>query len=151
MFVDTKSVKFFSKKTLTKHQLRTVICAFASSMNVKKVTFSKRAKYVAGTYNCINRVIFIDMKQNRKNILLTFFHELAHHISCSKGKWLEYHNNATTPLISASAKFDIENKIDKLAKKLWYKHVDIKQWGKYKYGYPKSQSKRITRWLVDNY
>tara|TARA_R110000868_G_scaffold103681_17_gene285391 strand:+ start:622 stop:984 length:363 start_codon:yes stop_codon:yes gene_type:complete len=120
-------------------------------MGVRKVTFSKRAKYVAGTYNCDKQVIFIDMKQNRRNILLTFFHELAHHVAYSKGKWLEYHNNATTLLISASAKFDIENRIDKLAKKLWLLHVDVKQWGKYKYGYPKSQSKKITRWITDNY
>ena len=41
--------------------------------------------------------------------------------------------------------FDIENKIDRIGEKLWYKYVDIRQWGRYKFAYPKSQKNNIIK------
>jgi hypothetical protein len=143
-----KTKRYFSRNSISKRQLRTLICNFAWDMGVKKVSFNKRAIDIAGSYNYEKRVIFLSNKQNRREILLTFFHELAHHIaSTKKHKWLAYHMNAATPLLTPAAKFTIENKIDKLAKKLWFKHVNTKAWGRYKYGYPQSNKKNITEWI----
>ena len=41
--------------------------------------------------------------------------------------------------------FRIENRIDQLGEKLWNKYVDIRQWGKYKYSYPKAQKNNIIK------
>lgn len=140
--------KYFSNKSLSKRQLRNLICEFAWEMGVRKVSFNKKAIDIAGSYNFEKRVIFLSNKQNRREILLTFFHELAHHVaSTKKRKWLAYHMNAATPLITPAAKFAIENKIDKLAKKLWFKYVNTKAWGRYRYGYPRSNRKNITEWI----
>ena len=41
--------------------------------------------------------------------------------------------------MAADEVYRIENKIDEIGKQLWNKHVYSKQWGKYKYFYPKSE------------
>ena len=141
--------KFFSTKTLSKVQLRALICAFASMFRVRKVSFNNKAKELAGSYNFAKDVIFLSSTQCKRDMLLTFFHELSHHVKAQKGRFRRYHQNAATPLISPSTKFNIENGIDKLAQKLWHKHVDTKQWGKYRYGYPRSNRKNLTEWFGD--
>lgn len=144
--------KFFNRSSISKRQLRELIRSFAYDMEVNKVMFNKKAVNISGSYNYHKKTIFIDSKQNRKEILLTFFHELAHHVASTKKKrWLKYHKNAATPSISASAKFLIENKIDRLAKKLWFEHVNVKAWGRYKFGYPRSNRKNITEWIDMSY
>ena len=143
------SPKFFSTKTLSKAQLRTLICEFAAKHRVKKVSFNNKAKSIDGSYNFAKDVIFISSTLSKRGMLLTFFHELSHHIKAAKRRFLDYHLNAATPKISPSAKFNIENGIDKLAQKLWQKNVDTKQWGKYRYGYPRSNRKHLTEWLGD--
>jgi Zn-dependent peptidase ImmA (M78 family) len=144
-------MKLFTNGKLTKSQLRKEICAMAKDSGVKRVTFNRKAKHVMGTYNPLNKVIYIDCKQSRKDMLLTFFHEMGHFTAIKRKKWLNYHMDPGTPLISTSRKFDIENKVDKIAKELWNKHVDTKAWGKYIYGYPKSEKRASVNWLSKYY
>ena len=137
------TMKHFDTNKLTKAELRLCIKVFAKSMSVRRVAYNNKAKHLLGSYNPLNQTIFIDVKQCKQDMLLTFFHELAHHIAVSKSRWLLYHYDSSTPLISASKKFVIENKIDKLACKLWRKNVDIRCWGKYKYGYKAANKKKM--------
>ena len=140
-------MKLFANRAINRKSLRKEICLMAKESGVRKVAFSNKGKHVTGTFNAVNDVIFIDMKQTRKEMLLTFFHELGHFTAVKKRKWLMYHYNPSTPLISATEKFNIENKIDKIAKQLWNKHVDITVWGKYRYGYPQVQKREIVNWF----
>lgn len=131
-------MKFFSKK-ITLKQLRELICKFAKEKNVKKVIFNKQGKRVCGTYNATTNILYINLKQTKHKILCTFFHELAHHNAVQQKKWQNYHFNLKH--ISKNTIYKIENKIDRIGNKLWNKHVYLKQWGKYKYFYPKSEEK----------
>lgn len=142
-----KSSKIFETKKATKKQLRKLMCELAYSYGVNSLRFSKKAKYIDGSYNWHIANIFVNGKMSKYYMLLTFHHELAHHIASNQNKWKGYHMNASTPLISASKKFDIENKIDKIAQKLWFKYVNINEWGRYKYGYKKSEKKELVEWL----
>jgi hypothetical protein len=142
-----KSLKIFNTKKETKKELRQKICNLAYSLGVNSIRFSKKAKYIDGSYNWDEANIFVNGKMSKYYMLVTFFHELAHHVASSQNKWKKYHMNASTPLISPSKKFDIENKIDKIAQKLWYKYVSTKEWGRYRYGYKKSEKKELIEWL----
>lgn len=147
-----KTKKTFCTQNVSKKALRHLMCDLAYSMSVNRLRFSHGAKYISGSYNADSKNIYVDGKMKKREMLLAFFHELAHHVAYfQKGKWIVYHENAATPKISAYAKFKIENKVDKLARQLWYKHVDIKQWGKYRYGYPISQKHYIVKWLSTYY
>lgn len=147
-----KEKKFFSTQNLSKKALRKLICSLAYDMDVNKVRFAHKGKYISGSYNAEQANIFVDGKQKKKEMLLTFFHELAHHVAYfQRGKWIVYHENAATPKISPKAKFVIENKIDKIARGLWYKFVSTKAWGRYRYGYPVSQKKWTVDWLSTYY
>jgi len=140
-------MKLFCDNKLTKKELRKEICSLAKHLGVKRVTFNNKAKFVSGTFNAKNNVIFIYTELTKKDLLLTFFHELGHFTAVKDRKWLLYHSDAATPLISGTTKFNIENKIDKIAKKLWNKYVNTKTWGKYKYGYPRMRKQELANWL----
>lgn len=140
-------MKLFDNNKLTRKQLRREVCIVAKSLGVNRVAFNDKAKFVCGSYNFRNKNIFIDTKQNKREMLNTFFHELAHHTAVKNRKWLPYHTNPSTPNLTALRKFNIENGIDKIARTLWNKYVDTKVWGKYKYGYPKTQK----QYLVNNF
>ena len=144
-------MKLFTTNAITKKELRKLICSVALSFGVKRVTFNNKSKYVAGTYNATSKIIYIDIKTHKKNMLHTFFHELAHHMAVKKKKWLKYHLNPACPTITSLKKFNIENGVDKIAEGMWNKHVDSKVWGKYKYGYPKSHQKQLVNWLNSMY
>ena len=144
-------MKAFIDNKISKRDLRRQICNMAKESGVKKVSFNNKAKYVMGTFNALNNVIYIDVKQSKRDMLLTFFHELGHFTAVKKKKWLVYHFNPNTPLISVDKKFDIENKIDKIAKQLWNKHVDTKTWGKYKYGYPLIEKRESVSWMKKHF
>lgn len=147
-----KTKKLFSTQNLSKKALRKLICGLAYDLEVNKVRFAHKGKYISGSYNADRANIFVDGKQKKREMLLTFFHELAHHIAYyKKKKWITYHENAATPKISAKAKFLIENNVDKIARQLWYKYVDIKKWGRYRYGYPISQKSYAIKWLSTYY
>jgi hypothetical protein len=147
-----KTPKLFCAQNVSKKYLRRLICNLAYEMHVNKVRFAHKGKYISGSYNADYRNIFVDGKQKKREMLLTFFHELAHHVAYfQKGKWITYHENAATPKISAQAKFMIENKVDKIARQLWNKYVSVKTWGRYRYGYPLSQKKYIVKWLDTYY
>lgn len=134
---------FFDTNRLTKKELRFQICAFAKQVGVKKVVFNNKAKYVCGTFNPTNNTIFISLKQTKKQMLHTLFHELGHHYAVLKKKWVKYHFNLYKAP-SAELYFSIENKIEKIAKSLWNENVDKKRWGNYKYFYLKSRKKELT-------
>jgi hypothetical protein len=130
-------VKFFNTPSFTKKQLRATICSFAYSLNVHKVIFNDKGKSVNGSYNGITKVLYLNMKQTKISLLRTFFHELGHHLAVQKNKWSSYHLN-TAKMMNVETVFNIENKIDQMGEELWYKYVDIKKWGRYKYVYPKT-------------
>ena len=140
-------MKLFADNKLTKKELRKEFCSMAKHLGVKRVVFNNKSKHVSGTYSALTNNIFIDSKQSRRSMLLTFFHELGHFTAVQDNKWMLYHLNAGTPLISGTKKFDIENKIDKIARQLWNKYVSPKAWGKYKYGYPRTQKQQLSSWL----
>jgi len=144
-------MKLFDNKSLSKRELRKIICVFAKTQGVIRVTYNNKNKQVSGTYNAENKTIFIGTKLTKYELLSTFFHELAHHTAVKKKKWLKYHFDPACPSISSIRKFYIENNIDKMAKTLWNKYVDLRVWGKYKYGYPKTEKKMLTRWLSNQF
>jgi len=131
-------VKAFNTKKTTKEQLRKSICSFGKKDGVNRVTFNSTGKKVSGSYHSYKKNIYINMDATKQHMLRTFFHELAHHVAASQNKWKSYHFNLIDE-IDAELMYSIENKIDKMAQTLWYKNVNLTQWGKYKYFYPKSQ------------
>ena len=141
-------MKTFTSNRLTKKQLRSLIYKTAKQFGVNKVLFSSNAKHVSGTYNVETGNIYLDTKQTKSEMLCTFFHELGHHDAVTKNKWSKYHH-CQSKLMSVNTVFNIENKIDKIGETLWYKHVDSKQWGKYKYAYPKSQKSYIIKNFIN--
>ncbi len=136
--------KYFDDNLLTFKDLRTAICFFAKKLKVKRVVFNNKGVHVKGTYNAMTNVVYIDLKQTNVEMLHTFFHELGHHTAVKKNKWKTYHNSPLSSMDSNVA-FDIENKIDQIGKQLWNKYVDVKQWGKYKYSYLKSQKTSLIK------
>lgn len=131
---------------LTYKKLRKLIVDTAKQFGVSRVCFNNRGVHVRGTYNCISKVLYLDLKQDKKELLNTFFHELGHHQAVKNKKWLKYHEESLSAM-TADKIFYVENKIDGIAKKLWNKYVDIKTWGRYKYFYPKIQKNIIMKTL----
>lgn len=142
-------MKVFNTKKITRRQLRQKICAFAKANKINKVIFSNRAKKVSGTYNASTKNIYISLNQNKKEMLLTFFHELGHHQATIQNKWKKYHYGLYKYMYIDTV-FDIENKIDRIGKKLWNKYVYLKQWGKYNYFYPKKHKNLYMKTKMHN-
>lgn len=141
-------MKYFNTFNISETNLRKLICSVAKKLGVNRVTFNIKAKYVRGTYNCLTKIIYIDLKQTKNEMLNTFFHELGHHFAVKNKRWKAYHFDLV-PSMSFERVFRIENKVDGYAKKLWNKHVDILEWGKYKYCYPKSQKQTIINNMIN--
>lgn len=137
-------MKIFNSKRIDKKGLRSLIYQTAKQFGVNKVTFNNNGKHVRGTYDAKTNNIYLDTKQTKSEMLCTFFHELGHHDAVKKNKWSKYHH-CLIQLMSVNTIFDIENRIDKIGETLWNKHVNSKQWGKYKYAYPKSQKSYIIK------
>ena len=140
-------MKIFNNSQLTIEQLRQLICKAAKKFGVNRVIFNSRGKYILGSYNAFNKNLYLDTKQTKPEMLNVFFHELGHHFAVKRNRWNKYHFNLV-PTINVDQMFDIENKIDKSASSLWYKYVDTKKWGKYKYIYLKTKRKIITNSLL---
>ena len=136
--------KIFSSIRLTKAELRSLICFTAKKFGVNRVIFSNKAKRVKGTYNAFTKNLYLDTRLTKKDMLHAFFHELGHHFAVKKNRWKSYHY-CTVAAMSIEKIFEIENGVDKIGQKLWSKHVESKQWGKYKYSYPKSQKSFIIK------
>lgn len=130
-------------------QLRKLICKFAKDLGVNRVVFGNKGIRVKGTYNPETKNLFIDTKQTKVELLHTLFHELGHHNAVLKNKWKTYHHSLVDSM-SVEKIFDIENKIDRIGKKLWHKYVDVKQWGMYNYSYPKSQKNTIIKNFINS-
>jgi len=142
-------MKIFFTSRLNKTQLREIICDTARRFGVKKIAFNKNAKYVRGTYNPFNGVLYLSLKQTKKELLNAFFHELGHHFAVKHNRWKAYHFNLVASM-EVERMFKIENKIDRTAKKLWNKYVDLNQWGKYNFAYPKAKKKQIMKHIINN-
>lgn len=142
-------MKIFDDKHLTKKQLRTLLCVFAKRKGVDRVSFNNKGKFVNGTYNALTKIMYVNTNQTKKEMLNTFFHEMGHHEAVKQNRWTNYHFNLMSNLTYEKV-FYIENKIDKIGKKLWYKFVDIKQWGRYKYAYPKALKNNIIKHFISN-
>lgn len=134
---------------LTKKQLRTKICEFAKKLGVNKVIFNNRATKVNGTYNAKNSNIYLDLKLTKTVLLRTFFHELGHHQAVKQNKWKNYHHCLVSTMYAHTI-FHIENRIDQIGEKLWYKYVDLTRWGRYKYTYPISNKDYIIKNFILN-
>lgn len=134
--------KIFNTTKATKQMLRRTICDTAKEFGVKRVVFSDRSKYVNGTYNAFTKVLYLNSRLTKSQMLNVFFHELGHHFAVKTNKWKNYHFNLV-PFFKYEDIFKIENGVDQIAKKLWDKYVNQKNWGKYKYSYPKSKKKTI--------
>jgi hypothetical protein len=115
----------------------------AKSQGVARVVFNNNGKTVLGTYRPTNKVIYLNNKQPKKEMLNTYFHELAHHVAVLQNKWTKYHLAESFSYLCKEYIFSVENKVDQIAEKLWYKYVDIKAWGRYKYAYPKAEKNQI--------
>lgn len=142
--------KFFRTTNVSRKRLRTLCCKFAKSLGVKRIIFNDRGKYVKGTYNCFNKIMYINTDQSNNEILQAVFHELGHHQAILEEKWIDYHFNEIKEM-SGEDIFEIENGIDQLAEKLWAKYVDCKVWGRYKYAYPRSQKTQIINEFINIY
>jgi len=145
----TMTKKAFYSVRQSKQQLQDQMVVVAKQAGVKKIAFNTQAKKVRGTYNAFTGVLFVCLKQTKKEVLNTFFHELGHHCAVKNKKWNKYHFNLV-PEMDINKVFDIENGVDKIANKLWNEFVDIKQWGKYKFIYSKKQKNYIIRQLIEN-
>jgi Zn-dependent peptidase ImmA (M78 family) len=141
-------MKIFIDETLPKKQLRYLMHLVAVEHKINQLSFNSRATNLGGSYNITNNGIFINNKQRKKTMLCVFFHELAHHVAVQRKKWMSYHEGTNLD-IAPSKQFDIENKIDIIAKSLWLKYVDTKKWGKYQFSYPKSKKGQLSAWLAD--
>lgn len=137
--------KLFKTKRIKSKELRSVIYGHAKSLGVGKVLYNTQSKTVDGTYNAGNKNIFLNAKQNKRSLLITYFHELGHHIACTQGLWTQYHFNIKK--LKPETQFLIENNIDKIAKVLWNKYVCNRSWGSYKYTYPLADKKNLIKWL----
>ena len=141
-------MKFFSSNRIKTKVLRKQICILGKHLGVQKITFNNKGKDIRGSYLAGKCSMYIDMKQTKREMLHTFFHELAHHTAVTEGIWYAYHyspnNNGE---FSPEEQFTIENGIDKIANNLWNKYVDIKRWGRYKYAYLKSNKTYLINWL----
>ena len=141
-------MKLFVNAAIPKKQLRYLMHLIAVEYRVTQVSFNSQAKSLGGSYNFNKNSIFINNKQHKKAMLCVFFHELAHHVAVQQRRWMSYHEGTDSD-IAPSKQFAIENKIDLIAKSLWLKYVDIKQWGKYQFSYPKARKSQILAWLAD--
>jgi hypothetical protein len=128
-------MKLFDKP-LTVIELRKNLKKLAQSVGVKRITYNKKAIYLVGSYSYVRKTMFLSLRQTKQETLITFFHELAHHVACTRGWWKSYHLNDVT---NSKKAFIIENHIDKLGQKLWNRYVDQKVWGKYKFAYAVSK------------
>lgn len=139
-------MKKIFNRNLTHKQLRKLIIDVAKDFGVSRVCFNNRGIYVRGTYDCATKALYLDLKQDKKQLLNVFFHELGHHESVENNKWVNYHHTCLSKM-SVNKIFYVENKIDGIAKKLWNKYVNANVWGKYKYIYSKAQKKNIVKIL----
>lgn len=144
-------MKLFLNKDDTKQELRKLMKILAINLSVKNICFNNQAKKLSGYYHYDKNLIFINNKQSKKNMLQTFFHELAHHCSTTQQEEHAKYHKGISKKIEPTKAFCIENKTDKLASALWKKHVDTTSWGKYNFAYPKSQKKQLTKWLDQYY
>jgi len=135
---------FFDKK-LEKKELKLKIKEFAKLQQVNRVICSKRAEFINGSYNAITNVIFLSTRLDCKPLLCTFFHELSHHVASKKRIWRNYHFDLKA--FTTDKIFLLENKIDKIAKRLWNEHVNLTEWGKYEYSYPVKDRKYLIGWI----
>lgn len=136
-------MKIFTKK-MSVLELKCTMRVLAKKTGVRKVTYNNRGVYVDGSYHAETQIIYICSKLTKKNILQTFFHELAHHIACKRKWWVKYH---TTEVTDSEIAFKVENSIDRMARKLWYRYVNSTIWGKYNFVYKKSSKKESIRLL----
>jgi len=141
-------MKVFFTSKLNKKQLRELICETAANVGVNKVVFNDKAKYVRGTYNAFTGILFLSLKQTKKDLLNAFFHELGHHFAVKHNRWKVYHFNLV-PSMTVERMFRIENRVDRIAKKLWNKYVDLNQWGKYNFAYPKARKTQIMNHIIN--
>ncbi len=140
------TTKLFNDKNITVIELRKLICKTAKRLGVNRVVFNKKGRKVRGTYNAFTKNLYIDSKQTKKEMLNTFFHELGHHKAVKANRWRKYHL-CLVPSMNIETIFNIENKIDQIGRRLWNKYVNPKQWGRYKYVYPKSQKNNMIKQL----
>ena len=133
---------FFNTNRLTKKQLREEICLFARQFGVKKVIFNNKARLVSGSFNSHSNIMFLSLNQPKRQMLNALFHELGHFEATQKNKWKKFHFGLYKK-INYDTLFKIENRIEKIGKALWDKHVNKKYWGNYKYFYLKSKKKII--------
>lgn len=124
--------------------------AVAKEASVRKVIINGNAEWVDGTYNALKNTIYIQAKQNKKNLLITFFHEMGHHTAVKNKQWLPYHRGSKKDITAEDA-FMIENAVDKIAASLWRKYVDPKVWGRYTFCYPASRKRSLIKWLKQYY
>ncbi len=137
-------MKYFISKYCTRKKLRELICKFAKEQGVSKVIFNAQGKRVSGTYNARTKNVYLNLNLTKYDMLCAFFHELGHHEAVRQNKWKDYHFNLVEYMYKDTV-YKIENKIDKMGNALWRKHVYLKQWGKYKYFYPKSQMNQFLK------
>lgn len=138
-------MKIFDRN-LTNKELRSLIIETATNFGVKKVCFNRKGKDLRGSYNCHTGRLYLDLKQTKKELLVAFFHELGHHTAVENHRWLDYHFQSLSAM-TAEKIFRVENRIDRIACKLWNKYVDRKIWGRYKYVYPKTQRRLFEKSL----
>ena len=141
--------KIFNTRQITKSNLRSLLFRFARHSGVNVVIFNNRGKRVLGTYNALTRNMYINTSQTKRQMMCTFFHELGHHEAVRLKKWKRYHFNSSY-CMDYNTVFEIENGIDKIGEKLWNKYVETKQWGRYKYAYPKSKKKLFVKTFTSN-
>ena len=140
------SNKTFIHGRITKKKLEDIIRLTAKKYGVQRVIFNNNAKYIRGSYSVNTKTIYIGKNQTKKDILITFFHELSHHVAVKTNKWKKYHLGLCN-YMTLEEIFYIENQIDKQANKIWNKEVSCKVWGQYKYCYPKSKKTAIIPFL----
>ena len=124
-------MKHFDRR-LSTIELRKQLKELAILVGIKRIVYNKKAIYLDGSYCFYKKTMFLSLKQTKQKTLMTFFHELAHHVACTRGWWKTYHFNEVT---NSKKAFIVENQIDRLAQKLWRRYVNQKIWGKYKFAY----------------
>jgi hypothetical protein len=94
------------------------------------------------------KLISLNKRASKREILHTFFHELGHLYCLRQGIWKSFHRNNSTP---PQQTFRIENWIEQWARKEWSKEKMTREFGPYKFFYSKRNKNACLRWIKESY
>lgn len=94
------------------------------------------------------KLISLNNRNSKREMLHTFFHELGHLYCIRHGIWKQFHKSKS---ISTKQIFRVENWVEQWAKKEWEREKMSKEFGRYKFFYSKRNQAACMHWIHENY